>query len=321
MEYCPYEIDADPGLFDLETTRLKTRYGQVVVRRSRERRSDVATIYIHGVGADWTTWTPVLQAEAALGLDVHDRILVNLPGFGDAENLIGTLEIADVGALFLSIAESLGYSRVRVVGHSMGGFLTLDMASRYPDNIESIHLVAGPYFSILTSIQHPIGSFRHSATVAFTFGIQYLLARTGQLEVWAFKVLYHLGLFRLLLFPFTQHPFRLRGSIVKALCEQVNPTGLLRTAANGDGYDADHQWAKIKCRIWAVFGEEDKMVPQIDMARLLRVQPASRCTTLADAAHMLHVEWPLQVVQALELWASAGELVSRDGKGNGDPTT
>jgi hypothetical protein len=38
------------------------------------------------------------------------------------------------------------------------------------------------------------------------------------------------------------------------------------------------------------------------MARLLRCQPAAKCTTLADSSHMMHVERPFDVLEALELW-------------------
>jgi pimeloyl-ACP methyl ester carboxylesterase len=176
------------------------------------------------------------------------------------------------------------------------------MASRHPGHVESIHLVAGPYFSILASIQHPLRSLAHSPGVTATFGAQYLLSLTGSVGTSALKAAYHLGMFRLLLFPFVSHPFRVRRSVVKDLCYQQNPRGLIQTAANGPGYDAELQWAKIECPIWATFGDKDRLVPQSDMARLLRCQPAAKCTTLADSSHMMHVERPFDVLEALELW-------------------
>jgi pimeloyl-ACP methyl ester carboxylesterase len=302
MDYCPFEIVQSFDALDLETRRVTTPYGALVVHASRKRRSDTCTLYIHGVGADWTTWTPIMRAEAECGLDVHDQVFIDMPGFGASENKLDRLEIAQVGAAILAAAESLGYARLRIVGHSMGGFLTLDMASRYPSQIDSIHLIAGSYFSILTSIQHPLLSFGHDATVAATFGSQYLLARTGSVEVTLLRLLYRLRLFRVLLIPYASHPFRLRDSVVRGLSEQVNPRGLLLTAANGHGYLPDEQWAKIKCPIWAVFGDKDKMVPRQDMDRLRRCQPSANCETVADAGHLMHIERPVTVLKALNLW-------------------
>lgn len=303
MKYCPYDIESSASDFNLETISVETAYGPLAARVSRERSGGTATLYIHGVGADWSTWTPILQAEAAGDLHVHDQILIDLPGFGDSPNRVGSLRIADVGAAVLHVIAELGYSKVRIVGHSMGGFLTLDMASRYPEHIESIHIVAGSYFSILATIQHPIKSFAHNATVAATFGTLYRASQTGPVGVHAVRALYHLGLSRLSLYPVARHPFRLRRSVVRALSYQYNPAGVIQTAANGPGYDADRQWALIQCPIWATFADRDSLVPPPDMERLLRCQPSAKCTMLSDSSHMMHLERPFDVLAALDLWA------------------
>jgi pimeloyl-ACP methyl ester carboxylesterase len=303
MEYCPFDIDPVVEKFDLESIFVDTSYGPLAVRVSRERSSRIATLYIHGVGADWTTWTPMLQAAAAARLQVHDQILIDLPGFGDSPNRVGRLPIADVGATVLNVVAELGYSKVRVVAHSMGGFLTLDMASRYPEKMESIHIVAGSYFSILETIQHPLKSFAHNAIVAATFGTLYRASQTGPVGVSAIRALYELGLFRLFLFPVASHPFHLRQSVVKSLSYQYNPAGVIQTAANGPGYDADRQWSLIRCPIWATFADRDCLVPPPDMARLLRCQPSAKCTMLTDSSHMMHLERPFDVLSALDLWA------------------
>lgn len=303
VDYCPFDIVARPESLDLETVYVETSYGGVAVRMSGSRQSDTATLYIHGVGADWTTWSPLIQTERIRSpSNTHDQLFINMPGFGDSENRLNQLRIADVGETFIRIVESLGYERLRIVGHSMGGFLTLDMASRFPERISSIHLVAGPYFSILKSIQHPLRSFRHDAMVASTFGLQYLLAHAGSLEVVTIRALYRAGLMRPLLAPFAARPFSLKASVVRALCTQVNPKGLLQTAANGAGYDADKQWSEIECPIWAVFGKGDRLVPQRDMARLLRCQPQANCRTVDDVGHLMHIERPSDVLDGLNLW-------------------
>lgn len=302
MSYCPFDLETDPETLDLVTKHVETHYGSVAVRVSRQRTSDTATLYIHGVGADWATWTPLIRAEAENSLKTHDQIFIDMPGFGDSENKLGSLEIADVGATFLSVVSQLGYSRVRVVGHSMGGFLTLDMASRYPEQIESIHLIAGPYFSILRSIQRPFLSFGRTPAVSLAFGTQYALARTGNFEVALVRLAYRLKVFRFLLYPYASHPFLLRESVVKALCDQINPHGFVHTAVNGYGYDAAKQWAKVECSIWAVFGDRDRMVPRRDMLELIKYQPRAHCRTVEDAGHLLHIEHPTEVLRELGLW-------------------
>ncbi len=77
---------------------------------------------------------------------------------------------------------------------------------------------------------------------------------------------------------------------------------MIQTAANGPGYNADVQWGKIRCPIFAVFGDKDRLVPPKDLARLLKCQPRAKCRTIKDAGHLLHLEWPTNVLNALELW-------------------
>ena len=302
LDYCPFDIESDPRLFDLTSVPVPTPYGNIMVRVSRERLSDIGTMYIHGVGADWSTWTPLLRATRELGLRAHDQLLVDMPGFGASDNDLDVLNIADVGSTLLDVAAVLGYKKLRIVGHSMGGFLTLDMASRHPDQILSIHLIAGPYFSILESIQHPLRSLFTSPEVGTVFGMQYLISLAGGAGLRILRTACRLGFFKYLLFPFASHPLHLRDSVIRALCRQQNPEGMIQTAANGPGYNADVQWGKIRCPIFAVFGDKDRLVPPKDLARLLKCQPRAKCRTIKDAGHLLHLEWPTNVLNALELW-------------------
>lgn len=301
--YCPFDIDPVATGLNLKTAAVNTRYGRVVLQVSRVRQSEVATIYLHGIVADWTTWVPILKAEAALQLAVHDQILIDMPGFGASENKLGSLDIADIGNLYLEIASLFGYQRVRLVGHSMGGFLALDMASRHIGRVESLHLVAGPYFSILACIQHPLRGFFHSPSTGLAFGGQYVLARMGRFGASVVHGLNQLKLLRLLTFPAVRHPLLLRRSVVDALSELYYPEGFILTAANGHGYNADRQWAKVACPIWATFGTADWLVPQKDMRRFQQCQPATKCTVVGRAGHLHHIEWPFETLTALQLWA------------------
>lgn len=300
--YCPFDVDPHITGFDLISMPIDTRYGKIFTKVSRERKSDIGTLYIHGVAADWTTWVPVLRAESALQMDVHDQIFIDIPGFGASENRLGTLDIGDIGDTFLSIASSRGYPRLRLVGHSIGGFLALDMASRHAERIESVHIAAGPFFSIVASIQHPLLSVVRSPMVAASFGGQYLLALTGQFGVSAVRTLYELHMLRLLTFPAVRHPFRIKQSVIKALCEQHRPHGFVEAITNERGYTPYEQWTKIACPILATFGDLDWFVPQKDMLRLLECQPGASCTVIREASHLHHIEWPFETLQALELW-------------------
>lgn len=305
--YCPFSMDPREVSEDLVFMPVDTAFGSLSTMVSRERRSETGTMYIHGIAADWTTWVPMLKAERHIPMDVHDQILVDLPGFGSSKNALGSLDIVEIGDTLMSIASAAGYRQVRLVGHSMGGFLALDIASRHLDQVQSVHVAAGPYFSILASIQHPWRSLIKAPKVAATFGFLYLLSGTGQVGVLAVHAAYRLHLMRLLASPAVRYPFRIDSSVVKSLSELHRPSALMQAIANGDEYTPAAQWGRIKCPIWASFGDHDWFVPPGDMDRLLQCQPDATCSMIEEASHLHHIEWPFRTLEALELWTGGPE--------------
>jgi pyruvate dehydrogenase E2 component (dihydrolipoamide acetyltransferase) len=95
-------------------------------------------LLVHGFGADLNTWMfnqPALAAgRRALALDLpgHGGSAKEV-GAGDAENLTDAVE----GAL-----ETLDIKRVHLVGHSMGGAIAALLASRRPERVASLTLIA-----------------------------------------------------------------------------------------------------------------------------------------------------------------------------------
>src|SRR4030095_4619903 len=60
--YAPYDISTDPAAFDLVADRVGARVGKMLVLRRPAPSGETATLFLHGVGARWTTWTPLLRA-------------------------------------------------------------------------------------------------------------------------------------------------------------------------------------------------------------------------------------------------------------------
>jgi pimeloyl-ACP methyl ester carboxylesterase len=85
-------------------------------------------LLIHGVGSQWQIWEPVIDRVA------HERevIAVDLPGMGGSPTLpIGV--VPNVAALTDRVAafmDEQGLERPVVGGHSLGGFVALELAAR-----------------------------------------------------------------------------------------------------------------------------------------------------------------------------------------------
>jgi pimeloyl-ACP methyl ester carboxylesterase len=85
-------------------------------------------VLIHGIGSFWRMWEPILAPLA----EEREVIAIDMPGFGESPPLpAGTP--STVGALTDAVAaflEEAGIERPLVVGNSLGGWVTLELAKR-----------------------------------------------------------------------------------------------------------------------------------------------------------------------------------------------
>ena len=97
-------------------------------------------VMVHGLGGSSTNWTDLM---GELQPDC-DSVAVDLPGFGDSPpprdgdySLVGHARaVADV------IVAEFGTVPVHVVGNSMGGAISVQLAARRPELVRSLTLVA-----------------------------------------------------------------------------------------------------------------------------------------------------------------------------------
>lgn len=91
----------------------------------------------HGVTANHRTWALVAA---------RDEVTVLAPdlrGRGGSGTLRGRAGMERHAADLLAIVDRLGLERVRLAGHSMGGFVAATFAAAYPERTESVLLVDG----------------------------------------------------------------------------------------------------------------------------------------------------------------------------------
>ena len=100
-----------------------------------------ADVYLHGAAGCWTTFRPLLSAVP----DV-DRVLIDLPGWGEstAGARLEHFSVETMGRAVVEILDSLGYRRWNLVGHSMGGFLALHLAARWPGRVPALRRYRPP---------------------------------------------------------------------------------------------------------------------------------------------------------------------------------
>ncbi|MFZ1677173.1 MAG: alpha/beta hydrolase [Saprospiraceae bacterium] len=93
------------------------------------------TILIHGYGFDYRTWYPL-----ELAFEGHDVIYLSLPGFG-LEPLTEEYSISALANKFWKHLDEIGIGQVNLVGHSMGGYVCLEMLSLQSSRVSSLALL------------------------------------------------------------------------------------------------------------------------------------------------------------------------------------
>ena len=96
-------------------------------------------LLIHGSGLSHIVWSLHEQFYVSQGFNV---LAVDLPGHGNSDGpaLKSIQEISDWVKLLM---ESVKIKKIIIVGHSQGSLVGIDFASRYPNLVSSLVLVAG----------------------------------------------------------------------------------------------------------------------------------------------------------------------------------
>lgn len=95
-------------------------------------------ILIHGFGSDHTTWA-LNQGELALSARV---IALDLPGHGGSSKDVGDGSIPSLAETVVGFMDALAVKSARLVGHSLGGGVALDIALRHPSRVSGLTLIA-----------------------------------------------------------------------------------------------------------------------------------------------------------------------------------
>jgi len=300
--YCPYDVTPLPAQIAGNLRYVSTPFGDIRCLRGGPAEGTRGTVFVHGVHDDMDSWGPLARAARLRGIELGPTLFVDLPGFGESQNLRHRLDLAEVADALMVVALSdVGFSSVRLVGHSMGTLVVNEMATRHPGQVESVHLAAGPYYSVVDAMNGRLSGGLAGLRSAATFGSQYLLALTGSAGVGVLERASRRNLLRPLMRPFVAHPKQLRQSVLDHLLADLRPASFRAAARNGWHYRDGMSWSAVACPVWAAYGAADRLVTQVDVRRLRADLPGARITTLPDAAHLLHLEQPDAALGALGL--------------------
>jgi pimeloyl-ACP methyl ester carboxylesterase len=236
---------------------------------------DPVVLLVHGAGMDSTVWQLQTRYLAYRGFRA---VAVDLPAHGRSAGIALTTveEMADWVSRFVSAA---GFESVHMVGHSMGTFIALELASRYAHLVKTLTLCG-------TATAMPVHPDLLSAAASDVDAAAALMAS------WGHDKPAHLGVNP------TPGLWMLGGA--RALVEN-STHGVLATdfGACVSYSNALAAAATVTCPATIVIGLGDKMTPPKSGRALAAAIPGARVVELAGTGHSMMTENPRAIKQAI----------------------
>ncbi len=228
-------------------------------------------VLVHGAGGTHLHWPP--QVRRLPGLRT---LAVDLPGHGRSEG-VGEQEIAAYARRLAEWADAVGFQQAIWVGHSMGGAIVLTLALEHPTKVRALGLVA-------TGARLPVNprlleSTAHAET--FPLAVETIMK-------WAFS---------------PQAPARLRELATQRM-QEVRYTVVHNDFAACNRFDVSQRLGDIRVPTLVIHGTADKMTPYYYGEFLAQAIPQARLVTVRDAGHMVMLEQPEAVAEALSAFAA-----------------
>ncbi|MDQ2070051.1 alpha/beta fold hydrolase [Natronospira bacteriovora] len=128
---------AFPGL--KSTTLAESVFNARVAVHHGGAGEGAPVVLVHGIGTEasevWTDLVAALREE-------HPLIVLDLPGFGASPGSGELYSPDNYASVLHEVIQAFAGEPVRLVGHSLGGAIAIRYAARYPEQVESLHLIS-----------------------------------------------------------------------------------------------------------------------------------------------------------------------------------
>ena len=281
---------------------VPTAAGPIVVHAGPHSAGTVATVLLHGAAGSWRTWMPLLSAADRLGIPLDDVIAIDLPGWGESPGPVPAP--ADAAEAVVAVARALGYPRWRVVGHSLGAVIALDVAAAFPAQTVAVGLVSPTGAAVRAVMRRPLTGWPALPAFGGMVAAMGILRGLGPLARPLLRGLRRIGALRLFARPLFRHPDRVDTAVSDALADEIRPAAFLAAARAARTHD-DAAWKRITAPVRAVRGSHDVFAGRQDARDARRRIPGYRETVLDDSGHFAHVEQAYETLRALrDVWTA-----------------
>lgn len=232
-----------------------------------EQAPNLPVVLLHGAGGMHLSWPP--EVRRMKGFQIY---ALDLPGHGRSDQSGGLQDIASHASAVIDWVQALHLPAAVFVGHSMGGAIALSLALDYPDYVAGLALIA-------TAANMPVNPcLLDDASHPTTFQ-----KAVGNIVHWSFA---------------SQASERLVELALQRMLE-TRPSVLHSDLRACDRFDVRERVKTIDKPTLIACGTEDRMAPLRNSQFLSLTIPKSTLKVINGAGHMVMLEQPTVIAQAL----------------------
>ncbi len=232
-------------------------------------------ILLHGWLGSWGLWQETM---AYLGR-YYRTYALDFWGFGESGKKRATYAVQDFVSLVDQFMEQLGIAQAPLVGHSMGGTVSLSVAIQFPHRVNKVVVVGSPIYGTSLSILLKMFGRRPVAFVVYN-------------NLWSFQFFYHL------LGPLYSRDQRWPKMMDRDLSRTTLESFLL-SIASLRRTDLRPFLNQVKVPVMGMYGDRDIVVHPKQWKPMKEGIPHSRVERFPKAGHFIMLDEPALFMETL----------------------
>ncbi|OGO68812.1 MAG: hypothetical protein A2Z49_02665 [Chloroflexi bacterium RBG_19FT_COMBO_56_12] len=238
-------------------------------------------ILLHGWLGSWGLWQETM---AYMGR-YYRTYALDFWGFGESGKKSATYAVQDFVILVDQFMQQLGINQAPLVGHSMGGTVSLSVATQYPQRVSKVVVVGSPIVGSSLNFLLKLCGRRPVAFVLFN-------------NMWTFRVFYHL------LAPLYSRDKRWSGMMDRDMSKLTLESFFLSIASLRQA-DLRPNLNQIKIPAMGMYGDRDVVVNPAQWKMMLDGIPHARIERFHTAGHFIMLDEPQLFMDTLRNFLDA----------------
>jgi len=239
-----------------------------------------AILFVHGLGASWQSWLEQLPEFAAS----HRVVAMDLPGFGYSESPSEDISIEYYARWTAQFMDVLGIESAAVVGNSMGGFVSAELAIKVPARVQRLVFVSAAIFWQNRRRAQPLVQLARMSDAVVARALVRATDDIATRRRLRYAALATAGF---------RYPQYVSDELAHEMVRSARRTdGFLPALEALADFPLEEELPKISCPTLIVWGAHDALVPVRDAKKMEELIPQARAEIFERTGHVAMLERP-----------------------------